>query len=568
MYDHYFHSDNISKALVSKSFRDATNIAHYIFRIANMTNPLSVRTALPGLSDIFKMIDVANIGRLKSTTEVCVLAHEVLNEIHKQVETAQQQQAQQATNSQPQPGNGDQDDAMSDNTQPSNKMDDTDAANSEMGHMDLDMSGLEGEESSEQSNTNNSATGDADGESDSNGDGQRLSELTPNEQMQVQKAWDKQKEFLSGDVKKKSTTKKTQEELEKISKMDLDVQMVGDKNRGYQCIIYDLVNKMHLRNLVVLNESYQAVKTDEEKNAILQQIQDAANITIAKGASRWTVTNAIDLPYFIQGDYVNEVLKGFELGALLGRKLQVRNEERTLVHNRLISGRIDSKRLSHAGYGIETVFKQIHTDRYKQACLHISIDMSGSMGGKKWMETVQMTAAIAKAATYVQNLRIQVSARATTGSGRRELPMLVLAYDSKVNDLKHFMDIMKHLRPVSCTPEGLCFDALIRKNLLMPSTTECTSYFLNISDGAPGMGGWGGHEAVEYTRKQVQRMKNDLGVNVLSFYVTDSRLDNGQPNEWFTKMYGKDSKVVQADNVTQIARALNEKFLAEGKYTC
>jgi hypothetical protein len=81
------------------------------------------------------------------------------------------------------------------------------------------------------------------------------------------------------------------------------------------------------------------------------------------------------------------------------------------------------------------------------------------------------------------------------------------------------------------------------------------------------MGGWGGHEAVEYTRKQVQRMKNDLGVNVLSFYVTDSRYDNGQPNDWFTKMYGKDSKVVQADNVTQIARALNEKFLAEGKYT-
>jgi hypothetical protein len=568
MYDHYFHSDNISKALVSKSFRDATNISHYVFRIANMTNPLSVRTALPGLSDIFNMIDVANIGRLQSTTEVCVLAHEVLNEIYKQVNIAQQQQAQQPTKTQPQPGNGDQDDTVSDNTQPSNKMDDADTVNSEMGHMDLDMSGLEGEESSEQSDIDNNTAGNANGnESGSDVAEQTLSELSPNEQLQVQKAWDKQKEFLSGDVKKKSATKKTQEELEKVSKMDLDVQMVGDKNKGYQCIIYDLVNKMHLRNLVVLNESYLAAKTDEERNALLQQIQHAANITLTKGVSKWTVTNAIDLPYFMQGTYMAEVLKGFELGALLGRKLQVRNEERTLVHNRLISGRIDSKRLSHAGYGIETVFKQIHTDRYKQACLHISIDMSGSMGGKKWIETIQMTAAIAKAATYVQNLRVQVSARATTGSGRRELPMLVLAYDSKVNDLKHFMDIMKHLRPVSCTPEGLCFDALIRKNILMPSTSECTSYFLNISDGAPGMGGWGGHEAVEYTRKQVQRMKNDLGVNVLSFYVTDSRYDNGQPNEWFTKMYGKDSKVVQADNVTQIARALNDKFLAEGKYT-
>ena len=557
MYDHYFHSDDINKALVSKSFRDATNIAHYMFRIANMTNPLSDKKALPGLEEIIKLIHVPSIGRLESTTDSLVLAHDVMSIIKKHVKEAQENQQSQGT-AQSNDQQSKQDGGDSDSDE--NTVEANDSNNDEMGNLDIemDLDNMEGENSSSDTDSDNTI---------------EVPELTASEMMRVQKAWDKQKEFIDGDIKKKTTTKKLQDQIEQISKMDLDLQMVGDENTGYQCIIYNLSNKVYFRNVLALCYKYNKAdhaKNNDERRAVVEELSKLTGVTLHGSHRYYNIQHTVDLPSFLRnypdGTYIQ---KGLELGALLGRKLQVRNEERSLVYNRLTSGNIDSKRLSHAGYGIETVFKQIHIDKYKQACLHISIDMSGSMGGTKWNETVQMTTAIVKAATYVQNLRIQVSARTTESSGRKELPVLALVYDSKYNDVKHYTDVMQAMRPTNCTPEGLCFDALMRKNLLIPSTSECTSYFLNISDGAPGMSGFGGHEAINYTRKQVQKMRNDYGVNVLSFYVDDSRSskDSNEPNAWFKEMYGRDARKVAADNVTQIARELNAKFLSEGKYT-
>ncbi len=104
----------------------------------------------------------------------------------------------------------------------------------------------------------------------------------------------------------------------------------------------------------------------------------------------------------------------------------------------------------------------------------------------------------------------------------------------------------------------------------MPSNNECTSYMLNISDGAPGMSGWDSRVGIGYTRKMVQKMKSDLGVNVLSFFVEEGyRIKNNgnEPSAEFRQMYGKDARLVGSDNVTAIARELNSKFLSEGKYT-
>lgn len=571
MYDHYFHSDAINKALVSKEFRDPTNTAHYLFRIGNMTNPLTSKRALPGLEDIFKMINVGNIGRLQTTQEVIELATNVYEVIRLQVSQAisdrinpdQNQSADQkgSGDDTDQKGNGD-DSNRSNDSKSSNTSDDM---NDEMGNgsMNLDDMDIEGDESSE------SGSGDIEG--DGNGDVEStdgLPELDAATLHRVQKAWDEQKQFINDNVKKKETTKKLQKELQEVSKLDLDVQMVGDENKGHQCIIYDLSNKLYLRNVVALCKKYHETNAQHNREEIEAIAKELHRLTGANvGLNAYNAKTAVNAPRFLLGDNSKEIAKGLELGALLGRKLQVRNEERSLVHNRLVTGHIDNKRLSHAGYGIETVFKQIHIDRYKQACLHISLDLSSSMSGTKWEETLKMCTAIVKAATYVQNLRVQVSLRATECIGTtRDTPMLALAYDSKHNDMKHYVDVMTAMRPTNCTPEGLCFDALMRKNMLIPTSSECTSYFLNISDGAPGMGGWGGDLAVRFTRKQVQKMKNELGINILSFFVEEGSRSN-TPTRWFTEMYGKDSKVVDANNVTQIARALNEKFLAEGKYT-
>jgi len=575
MYDHYFYNDKITKALLSADFRDADNWAHWELRLANLTNPMTDLDALPGLRKVYGMIDVKNIDRLKSTEEVIALAKDVFDVINSTVQDAAMNPDKYKQPDQKTPALGNSEEGTNEDSNEVNEEE-----NDQMGNSNMSMSGVDGEKSDEQSSSDNDADGEGDENAESEsaaGNGGDRQHLSDSEKRQIQTAWDKQKKFLNDEVDKKKTTKKLQQELQNVSKMDLDLQMVGDKMNGFQCIIYDLSSKNYLRAITTLCKQYNATK-DSDPNAavvkkqIIEQLAKLTNTNLKSDRKYWNMDRELGLPSFLCRDNSADIQSGLDLGALLGRKLQVRNEERSLVHNRLMSGHIDAKRLSHAGYGIETVFKQVHIDKYKQVCLHITIDASGSMGGSKWAETVKMTTAIAKAATYVQNLRIQVSARTTADRSRsaKDLPVLVYMYDSKYNDFKHFLDVMKVVGPSGCTPEGLCCDAMMRRNILMPSTTECTSYMLNISDGAPGMSGWDSRVGTNYTRKMVQKMRNDLSVNVLSFFVEEShRVKNmgNQPNADFREMYGKDARLVASDNVTAIARELNSKFLSEGKYT-
>ncbi len=81
MYDHYFDSPDITKALISSDMCDATNLNHYMFRIANFTNPATRLDAMQGLREIYQMIDIRNIGRLQSTAEVIEVAQAVYDKI-------------------------------------------------------------------------------------------------------------------------------------------------------------------------------------------------------------------------------------------------------------------------------------------------------------------------------------------------------------------------------------------------------------------------------------------------------------------------------------------------------
>ena len=80
----------------------------------------------------------------------------------------------------------------------------------------------------------------------------------------------------------------------------------------------------------------------------------------------------------------DHVLKGIRLGKILGKKLQVRNDARTLKSTRLETGKIDRRLISQLGYNNVNVFHKIITDRFKDYFIHISIDASGSMNGDKF----------------------------------------------------------------------------------------------------------------------------------------------------------------------------------------
>ena len=76
MYDKYFHSKHIDKALKTNVWDEQT-YENYMNHIINFTNINRNLDCLPGLREIYKMIDMRNISRLSNTQEVLELAKEI-----------------------------------------------------------------------------------------------------------------------------------------------------------------------------------------------------------------------------------------------------------------------------------------------------------------------------------------------------------------------------------------------------------------------------------------------------------------------------------------------------------
>ncbi|MBT4208428.1 hypothetical protein HOE22_08805, partial [Candidatus Woesearchaeota archaeon] len=78
MYNKYFHAKVIDKALGTDEFTDE-NWDSYIFRVLNLTNKNTNLNSVQGLREIWKVLDLKNIGRLKSTEEAFEVSLEVYN---------------------------------------------------------------------------------------------------------------------------------------------------------------------------------------------------------------------------------------------------------------------------------------------------------------------------------------------------------------------------------------------------------------------------------------------------------------------------------------------------------
>jgi hypothetical protein len=255
--------------------------------------------------------------------------------------------------------------------------------------------------------------------------------------------------------------------------------------------------------------------------------------------------------------YQEEVQNGIKLGTILGKKLQVRGEDRTTIFNRQKVGRIDKRMISSLGFGNENVFQFSELDSYKKANLHISIDASSSMNGSKWRKTLTNVVAMCKAVDMIQNLSIQITFRCTTN----QKPYIVMAYDSKVDKFSKVKKMFGGLRANGTTPEGLCFEAIQKE--FLPSNNDLDSYFLNVSDGQPYFPGtsfqYWGDVAVKHTKKMVKQIEA-MGIKTLSYFVSESN-EYGYGTKDFKEMYGKSAKFINVESVSQISKTMNELFL-------
>jgi hypothetical protein len=535
MYDHYWNDKLIHKALLSRKYTNPTDTEHWLFQIINSLNPIFDPKAMPGLQSVIDIINVRNISRLKSTEEaleVAIAAAEVIFLYVKKDPSVQQQQ---------QPANSNQE--------------------------GQDDQGEHSPQNGSQGQSSNSSEGkENDTDDDSGTDDQEVNEapeLTSSEMMQISKAIAKQKEFLSGETTKKKSTKALQKKLENLAQSETTLQTVGEyANKSYTSVIQDLTaEEGKIANLAALGDELIKLASEEfskltpEQKIRRNEVRELINVACEDytGLRPGRSGNA------------KSVQEGLEIGSLLGRKLRMHNESRDRVDNRLRTGKIDARRISHAGYDIESIFKQVQVDKYKKAVMHISIDASGSMNGNKWDQTIKTVAAIGKALSTTQNIRLQVSFRYTTGTGENSVvPFVYLAYDSQKNSFAHLVRILSIAEPTGSTPEGLCFEGMIKQHLLIPGSNELDSYFLNFSDGDPAMDGYCGFQAVNHTKTWVGKLRSQLRMQVISYFIDTRRVANFHETSnggRFVTMYGKDAVNIDCNSMLAIAKSLNNKFL-------
>ena len=536
MYDKYFNDKLIDKALQSDEYTEES-VDSYMFRIINIHNKNTDLTALKGLRDIYKTIGLGSIDRLKSSLDAFNVALTMFQTIMSNLPTSESEE-----------GDGDgSNDQQSEEPQNGNGGNGSDEPR-EMTEEEFDdlMNSVDGE--SPTGGSDESPTGSGGMELDNvpdemgtpsdstNTDETEATEkvkLSDRQKQLLQKKIQKQKDFLDGDIKKKKITKKDNNDVEAIQESGSEVTSVGNgvetnygaHQKGTKCIVVKRLTQSLLESSI-FPMSYNNWNV-EENGPIDKRHTDAVN-------------------------------DGIRIGTMLGKKLQVRGEDRNTIFNRQKYGKIDKRMISSLGFGNENVFQYMETDSYKKANLHVSIDASGSMNGGKWTNTMTNVVALCKAVDMIQNLSIQVTFRTTSG----DIPYIVMAYDSRSDKFSKVKQMFPSLNVGGTTPEGLCFEAIM-KNFL-GSNNDMDSYFLNISDGEPYFGNndlyYSGEPAYQHTRKMVKQIEG-MGIQTLSYYVDDYVREGQEPSKGFKIMYGKGAKLIDLKNVSQITKTMNGLFL-------
>ena len=532
MYDKYFNDTLIDKGLLSDEYREEL-LDCYMFRIINLHNKNTQLSSLKGLREIYKLVGLNTISRLTNSKESFDVALEmfkvILLNLNQPTTDDNQKQDDKGDGSSSDEqgsddGNGGSSEGMSD--------DDFNDLLESIGESPIGGDKDEtptGGNSIDVSNMPDNMEGEP---TEDNSKSKSSIQLSDKQKDLLKKKIEKQKKFMDGDIQKTSITKTDSKNLNAIEESGSEMKEVGkDVNQGYYG-----------------NQSVQCIVVKKLTKGLFES--DMFPMTYP---DYWNDASVIRM------DYNEQVEKGIKLGTMLGKKLQVRGEDRTTVFNRQKVGRIDKRMISSLGFGNENVFQFSEIDSYKKANLHISIDASSSMNGEKWKNTMINVVALCKAVDMIPNLQVQVTFRCT----QNEKPYIVMAYDSKTEKFSKVKQMFGGLRPNGTTPEGLCFEAIMKS--FIPINNDMDSYFLNLSDGQPYFGGRGfyysGDTAEIHTGKMV-KMIEGMGIKTLSYFVSDYGVQNYEKRS-FQTMYGKGAKFIEVTNLNQITKTMNQLFLAK-----
>lgn len=523
MYDKYFHSKIINKGLESSEYR-TEDWDSYMFRIINLTNENRDLDALKGLREIWNVLDLGNISRLKNSWEALDVAGQILMIVEKNLDAA----GSSSSNGEGEPQEGEENGKapMSGDTktQPTNSNGMSGEGQGESSPSDTN----DGNDSDDESPQGGSPSG----EGNPNGAGGQYEPLSDRQKKMLDNAIEKQQEFQEGDVKKKKISKSDKNKIDQLDKADIKSEVVG---KGF-------------------NKSNWSTGSNGVQTYIINNLN--------KGLCESNMIGMLSNSTWSMERMTNNIKKGIQLGTLLGKKLKTRNEERTNTTPRLKSGKLSGRMIHEIGFGNFDIFDQVLVNKATPVLLHISIDASSSMNGKKWNTTQTAAVAIAKAASMTQNIDVVISYRGvyySAGNWSKVQPLMLVAYDSRKDKFSKIPQLFPYIQSDGTTPEGLCYEAVLKE--ITKTKNGVDTYLINFSDGFPGFDNneisYSGTAAREHTAEQITKIKK-AGVNVLSYYIADYGYEYG--SDGFKQMYGKDSEFIDTTNMTQLAKTLNKKF--------
>mgnify|MGYP003627371447 CR=1 FL=1 len=500
LYDKYFNAKIVDKGLESSEYR-TEDWESYMFRIINLTNSHRDLNALENLKSIWDIMDLKNIDRLKTTTDALNVAWDIFMAIENSIPKPEQKAEEQENESKK--GDGESDSGDVDESGSGN-----DAETPEGEAPDDDGSKAEGSDVEKGSGSGKEVANTA-------------PELSSRQKQQLTKAIEKQKDFNKGKIKKTTVTKKLNELVEAMSKAGVSEEEVEFEGQHW--------NKSKIKVTVIREFNMKTIEGID--------------------CGMWTNPN-----WSSEGRHKEEVAKGIRLGTILGKKLKVRAEEKSTKYNRQRSGKIDKRMIANAGYGMENIFSKLESFSYNPGIIHISIDNSGSMSGRRLEKSITTATAIAKACSMIGNMDCVISFRAGSYFENEHKPVMLIAYDSRKDGIVKLKQMLPYITSAGSTPEGLCFDAIMKE--IVDGAKGKDAYFVNFSDGAPYYGAYYGEPAHKHTRKQTNKMIRE-GIKVISYFIDGSEyyMEN------FRSMYGKNAESIDVSNISAVARVMNKKFL-------
>ena len=519
VYDRYFNSKVITDVLQAR-LKNKRTIEDYMFHIINVANPNRTPDLLPGLREIFQLIDLKNINRLTNTGMVCELADLVWKKIIENIDAPAA-----PAGSQPQPAPGEDEPKSGSNGEAPGAGDDEEDPN-----MDTPMGGSgsgQGEDTDDDGNGESGESGDIE-----DGEVKDPKQIKKEEQLmsKLEKEIERQKNFLNGDVKKSKVSKS---EAAKIN-------AAAESNMQYADATFN-GQKIKVMNIKGLSERIIATEL----------VPDHTCDPGGRYSDYYTKPN------------VEAIENGIRLGTLLGKRLKTRDENRSLLTTRLPQGSLDRRLIAELGFGNEKVFNKTLHQTVTPSLLYLSIDASGSMSGDKWKSALTASIAIAKAASMVSSVEVVIAIRGSFRAGNEYMPLNWEIYDSRKDRFATFKHLVRCVTPGGSTPESLCYDVV--KKEIVKAAQGYETYFINVSDGAPGFSSnsgidYGGVPAQEHAKKIMNEFRAS-GIKVLSYFV-DSYYDpavikNTSTGRAFINMYGADAVFIDPVNLVQLSKTLN-----------